>query len=178
MLKGKFSLNYEQLYREAQSSEVEVKLEDELYSFSRLLNEHYDFKLFLEDPRITQAYKKKCLAKLLPEGISDNFVLIVHMLIDHGREEMIEELSLDFTKRLAKEKGILFGRVRSVYKIPRELAHKLQQVMQKLTKSQVKLRYEIDGTILGGLAVHLINGEVWDVSLKHKLDDIRSAILK
>ena len=65
MLKGRFELNFEQVYLDGKNDQVEEQLEDELASFAELLRRHYEFKLFLEDPRIAAKYKKKCLRVVL-----------------------------------------------------------------------------------------------------------------
>ena len=176
MQSGKFHLNFEQIYLDAQSSSLEEKIEDELFSFAALIRGSYEFKLFMEDPRVSPDYKKEVLKKLSPPGISNIFLSVIHTLIDNGREELIEELSRDFTKRMFREKGILFGQVSSVVPVPEKLRLRLKSVLEKTKKCPVRLRFETDPELLGGLSVRLINGEVWDVSLKHKLDDLKAAI--
>lgn len=178
MQKRKFELNYEQIYLDAKSQGVEIRLEDELYSFAKLIEDNYDFKLFLEDSRIAADYKKKRLDEICPPGMTNNFFAVIHALIDHNREDLVKEISRSFTKMLFKDKGILFGQVSTVHEVPPELQERLRKVMEKIEKCPVKLRYSIDTNLLGGLCIKFINGEVWDVSLMHKLSDLKDAILK
>lgn len=177
MLKARFELNTEEIFLDAKKDGVSDQLEDELYCFSKLLLENYELKLFLEDPRIANDYKKKMLKKLFPEGISENFVAAVFLLIDKGREELVEELSSNITKMFFKEKGVLFGEVASVCPIPAKQQKKIESVMGELEKKTVRLRFGLDPEILGGMRISFINGEVWDISLAHKLTDIKAAIL-
>jgi len=177
MPRARFALDFERIYLEAAEAKLEEKLEDELASFARLMREHYAFKLFLEDSRIAVEYKKKMLAKLCPPGISANFLSIVHMLIDFGREDLVEDFSLRFTKRIYKDKGILFGEVTSVCAFGDKTKERLQKVLEEMRKSKIKLRYGIDPALLGGICIKFVNGEVLDISLKHKLNDLKAAIL-
>ncbi|MDD5382666.1 MAG: ATP synthase F1 subunit delta [Candidatus Margulisbacteria bacterium] len=178
MRRGKFELNYEQVYRDAKGQGAELQLEDELYSFSRLIREHYEFKLFLEDPRLAAEYKKGKLKELCPPGTTNNFFSVVTMLIDHGREELIEELSKNFTRRLFQDEGVLFGEVSSVAAVPVKAQARLQSIMSRVAGAPVKLRYNFDPELLGGLSVKFINGKMWDASLRRELADLRSAIVK
>ncbi len=177
MQRGRFEVNFEQVYLDAKSGQVEERLEDELASLAGLLNQHYEFKLFLEDPRIAADYKKKCIKNMCPDDLTPNFFSVINMLIDHGREELIDDLSRSFTKQLAKDKQIIFGQVSSVCPLPRGIRDKLAQRMKELESRPVRLRYSLDPDLLGGLCVKFVDGTVWDISLKHKLNDLKAAIL-
>ena len=177
MSRGRFELNIEQVFSDAKKTGVLEKLEDELYSFASLIDSHYEFKLFIEDPRIAASYKKKMLKKLCPPGISSDFVDLIEMLIDNGREELVSLLSSGITKRLFKEAGVLFGEVRTAVAVPEDLQQRLNKTMAGLEKKPVKLRYHVEESMLGGLVVSFINGEVWDVSLKHKLTELKDLVL-
>lgn len=178
MQRGQFELNYDQLYLDAKNAGAEERMEDELYSFTRLLRSNYDFKLFLEDPRIAANYKKEKVQQMCPPGITSNFLAVIFFLIEHGREEMLGELSRFFTRSLFKEKGMLFGEVESVCEIPAGSRERLNALMENLKGRPVKLRYSIDPELIGGLSVKFINGEIWDASIRHKLADLKAHILK
>lgn len=177
MQRGRFNVSYEQIYLDAKGYGIEEQLEEELYSFAKLVRDHFDFKLFLEDPRIAADYKKRRLKEICPAETSQYFFVAVHNLIDHGRADMLEDLSWNFTRDLFQDKGTMFGQVSSVCEIPPEMRERLLKVMGKEEGSPVKLRYELDPDLLGGLCVKLVNGDVWDVSLRHKLDDLKAVIL-
>lgn len=177
MQRSRFSINYNQIYEEAEAAGLVEQMEDELTSFGQVLNDNYEFKLFFEDPRISADYKKKVFKKICPDKISRQFVAVVHMLIDLGREELVPDLAREFTVRLYKDLGILFGVVRSPLPITDNFKKPLLEAMTKLKKTQVRLRYFVDPSLLGGLSIRLVTGEVWDLSLKHKLEDIKAAIL-
>ena len=177
MLKSRFELNFEQVYLDAKGDGVAERLEDELASFAELLRQHYDFKLFLEDPRVPAQDKKKYFKKLCPSGVTKNFVALVELLVDHGREELISGLSDSFTKELARDQKIIFGRVASVCALPAKTRKKLEQVVSQWQQSPVRLRYDLEPELLGGLRLKFISGKVWDLSLKYKLNSFKEAIL-
>ncbi len=178
MQRGRFELNFDQLFLDAKSAGLEERMEDELYSFAKLLRDHYAFKLFLEDPRIAAAYKREKVQKICPPGVTSNFVAVIFFLIEHGREEVVGELSRYFTRSLFKEKGILFGEVESVCEIPSGSRERLNALMENLKRRPVKLRYGINPDLIGGFSIKFINGEMWDASIRHKLADLKAYILK
>ncbi|OGC21523.1 ATP synthase F1 subunit delta [candidate division WOR-1 bacterium RIFOXYB2_FULL_42_35] len=177
MLRGRFELNFEQIYLDAKADKIEGQLEDELASFADLLAQHYDFKLFLEDPRIAADYKKKCLIDLCPKNMTRNFFSVINGLIDNGREELINELAKTFTKQLAKDKKMVFGLVTSVCQLPVAVKKKLEQDIKNWKACPVVLRYRLDSELLGGLCIKFIDGMVLDISLKHKLNNLKEVIL-
>jgi F-type H+-transporting ATPase subunit delta len=176
MLRGKFELNIEQSYLDAKLSGTETQLEDEFFSFYKLLRDSYEFKLFLEDPRISAEYKMKCVREMCPDGISAEFLSTIFMLIENGREELVEEISKGLTKRLSKEKNVMYGEVFTVAEVPQKMRAGLQKAMQRVYRTAVVLRYSIEPQVLGGVCVKLVNGEAWDLSLKHKLEDLRATM--
>lgn len=176
MQKGNFSLNLDQIYGEAKMAGRDAQLEDEFFSFYKLLRDNHEFKLFLEDPRIAAEYKKTCVKKMCPENISQEFLSTVFTLIENGREELVEEISKDFTKRLSKDKHVVPGEVMSVVEIPQNMRSSLERAMRKTVKEDVLLRYSTEPDMLGGISVRLLTGEVWDLSIKHLFDGLRSAI--
>ena len=176
MQREKFELNIEQIYLDAKLSGIEMQLEDEFFSFFKLLRDNYEFKLFLEDPRISAEYKMRCVKEMCPHGISSDFLSTIFMLIENGREELVEDISKGFTKRLSKEKDMMYGEVFTVVEMPQKMRAGLQKAMEKIYHTRVVLRYSIDPQVLGGICVRLVNGEAWDLSLKHKLEDLRATI--
>lgn len=177
MPSARFELNIDQVFLAAKKAGTVEKLEDELYSFAKLIDDHYEFKIFLEDPRISADYKKKILKKICPAGITADFVDLIEMLIDNGREELVALLAKGITKRLFKESGVLLGEVITAVAMPCELEEKSRKIMEKLTGRPVKLRNIVNISLLGGVSVRFINGEVWDVSLKHRLAELREKVL-
>jgi len=178
MQKGRLDLDYEIVYREAQIAGIEDQFEDELYSFSRLIQNNYEFKLFLEDPRISADYKKTCVRRICPAGMSSLFFANINWLIDQGREELVESLAKSVTKKLFQEKDILFGEVFSVCELNDKYRKKVSRAMEKVEGKTVNLRFNIDSQLVGGLAVRFINGEVWDISLKHRLEELKASIIE
>ena len=176
MQRGKFELSQEQIYLDGKFSGTETQLEDEFFSFYKLLRDNYEFKLFLEDPRISAEYKMKCVREMCPDGISAEFLSTIFMLIENGREELVEEISKGFTKRLSKEKNVMYGEVFTVAEVPQKMRAALQKAMERTYRTPVVLRYSIEPSVLGGICVKLVNGEAWDLSLKHKLEELRASI--
>ena len=107
MRSAKADLHFESVYLEAKAAGREPALEDELFCFAKLLRDNYDFKLFLEDPRVSADYKKKCIDEITPPGVSPDFIALLHALIDRGREELVEEISRSFTRWLSKDRNKL-----------------------------------------------------------------------
>ncbi|MFH1542787.1 MAG: ATP synthase F1 subunit delta [bacterium] len=178
MSRSNFGFNIEQFFNEAKNDQVEEQFEDELGSFSDLVGQHYDLKFFLEDPRIAAEVKKQRLEELCPPNISRNFLRLVFFLIDNGREELIEEASLGLTKLVAQEKEIMFGRVSSFFPLSEKQKAALIKSMSAIEKMPVRLRYVIDGSLLGGFNVRFINGRVWDTSIKYRLNNLKEELLR
>jgi len=175
---SKFKLEQNKFFAAAKKAGVAARLEDELYWFARLLRENYDLKLFLEDARLSAAYKKKRLAEILPAHLSQNFRELVDNLINAGRREMFTAVAREFSRRLSQETGLVIGEVLSAAPLTKGNRQAVEKVMSKIKKAPVLFRYRLVPTLLGGICVNLSDGEVWNVSLDYKLGELKEALVK
>lgn len=173
MLSERFSLHIPELYQEAKTLQMESQLEDELSSFANLLKKHYELKLFFEEPRIGPEYKKKVLRQLCPPKMSNKFYVLMDKLIDNDREDLVEEVAYNFAKVYSKDKGVLFGQVYSVVPMQKKQQEKIKDLMGK----NYILRFAQDPSLLAGVFMKFINGDIIDISLKHRLEEMEREII-
>jgi len=161
-----------QAYKKAVAQGVEEKAAEELGGFSKLLRDHYELKLFLEDQKISAEYKKKKLAQMFTPSTSRFFIDLLGGLVDSGHISRIPSLAIGFMKKLLQEKGILAGEVESGKEISPAKREKLRNLMDKMTGKKTILRYSIKPALLGGICVRFIDGTIWDASLQSKLHQL------
>ncbi|MBI5399964.1 F0F1 ATP synthase subunit delta [Candidatus Saganbacteria bacterium] len=173
-----YKFNQRRLYTAAQKDNAAGQLEDELYWFARLLRENYDLKLFMEDARYNAAHRKARLSQLFPPGLTKNFLALINGLIDCGKKISLEAAALNFARDLNRDTGLVIGEVFSAVALAEESRREVERVMSALKRAKVRLRYRLAPDILGGVCVKLVNGEVWNVSLDYKLQNLEKALLK
>jgi ATP synthase F1 delta subunit len=169
--------NFNFLYRKAAAQKLEEQVAEELGAFAQLLQDCYALKLFLEDIRINNDYKKKKLASILPSTTSRFFRELVNSLIDHGLVGRVPVLAAGFLKILLREKDILTGKVESAVEIGPKKRQALQSLMDKVTGKKTILHYSIKPSVLGGVRVQFVDGTLWDASLDNKLRQMYLAVV-
>lgn len=170
--------NYNKLYEMAEKNGLARQLEKELYLFKNFLSSHYEFQVFLEDPRVAVDYKKKMLRKLMPKEYSGIFFAAIDLLIEKGREDTILQLSEGFTEKvfsLVKEK---FVEVVSVVPLSEEMMERLSKSIEKVEKCKIHLRNRVDNKIVGGLVINIFPDRVFNLSLSKRINDLKKMMQK
>lgn len=142
-----------------------------------LTRESHDFLLFLRSPVINKEKKKRILADLLKNNVSDisyNFILL---LISKSRENILPEIIQQFYQLRDERLGIENATVRAATPFTKEQEKQLLEHLRHLTKKQVRLHYVIDKGLTGGFAVQ-IGDTVWDGSIAHQLEILRERFIE
>lgn len=178
MKNTKISIRAERLFAEAEKTGQLERFEEDLYSFTELLDKNYRLKLFLEDPRLLPEIKKQALDELLPDNASGLFVGLLHFLIEKGREDQAAVFSKEITRLMAKKKNIYSASLKTAGPVSREQIDKITNFCSRMINKIVVLRPKIDKNILGGFVVSFFDGKVLDFSLRYKLGQLKRQMIR
>ena len=142
----------------------------------RLLNEHPDFRRFLETPRINAEAKKamvrKVLGDVLPKKLT-NFLLVV---IDKRRQRLLQSIAIQFHLLVDEHQNRTHVEVTVARQLDddavAELARRLTQILGKEAIPHVQVRPHV----LGGVVVRT-GDTIYDGSLRRRLEDMRKQML-
>lgn len=154
----------------------EMKVVDEITSDVKLLGTAISgsrqLKLFLASPIVNHDRKKSVVNELFRSKIGDLVYRFVILLIDKGREELIEEIVVQYQSLLDDMMGIVRADVRGAYQFdPGELAN-IEMRLTKVTKRKVHAAFSVDPKLIGGF-IAKIGDTVYDGSLRRQLELLR-----
>lgn len=143
--------------------------------FVTLLNQEDDFRLLLTSPKISLENKKDLIKKSF-KNVDDNFIYFVFVLLDNGRIENIKSI-YDLFINLYNEANMIKNIVvLSSLKLEDKEFKELKKSLEKYyTGYQVIINNKIDSSIIGGYHI-LVNGLSIDLSVKHKIDSLKSTL--
>lgn len=152
---------------------------DELYEELKvvvdILNQNQEFFGILKSPLIGKGEKKTLLSNVFAENLSNETFNFLKILIDKNRISCINQIEDIYKKLLNEKNNIIEGTVISAISLNENEMKDLEiKLSQKYSKT-VKLKNEIDKSILGGLLVRLGNEEI-DGTVKNRLTKMKEQL--
>ena len=155
------------LFSVARKAGQEEKIRKALKSLEDALKEN-DFQKIIYHRLIPPEQKEQLLQALLPNPspIVKNFLRVV---LSRGRERALIPIAQEYDKILDKIAGIKRIEVSTAYELPPEQKEEVEREMAKLAGARVRLIWQVNPSLLGGLSIRL-NDRVVDASVKKRLE--------
>lgn len=109
-----------------------------------------------------------CLASCRPEPEIERLVTV---LAENNRLDCLKPVLQVFVDKYYRSAGIKLGHLRSVVKSP-ALEEKLKEIVREATGCELKLKTEIDPTIIGGF-IFVVDDMMLDASVSRQIEIIR-----
>lgn len=169
--------NYaEALFASAMKHDAVEEFAEAIETVAVLLDEHPDFRLLLETPRVDEEEKKRVIREVFEGRLPAQVVNFVQVTIDKRRQRVL--------RAIAREYGTLvdehFDRAHVDVSVARpmddatlqDITHRLTAMLGKTAIPHVRVKPEL----LGGIVVR--SGDtIYDGSLRHRLERMRRQIL-
>ena len=149
----------------------------ELLQWSAIISANADLHDILSNPAIPRTQKEKVLESLIektrPSKTTSNFLRV---LLRNGRLTEVSAINERFAAELEERSGIVSAEVVSARELPANERSELQARLEKLTGKQIKLNFNIDQNIIGGVVTR-IGSTVYDGSVKTRLENLRNQLI-
>ena len=160
-----------------ENSELD-KVEDEMKSLNKLLNESSDFKDIILNPIIRKEDKQKVIFAIADRN---NFSKILKKFIGFiaikNRLFFLDKIIDSFLNLVSNKKGELKARLISSKKLSIEEQKKIQNELSKDFKSTLSIDYQYDPNLIAGLIIQ-VGSIMVDSSIKTKLKKLEKNMLE
>ena len=166
------------LYELANESNVIQKIEENSNGLLKLISKNKDFKDLIKDPTVSQEDLNKVINK-----ISENFNLellfknFLNFLISKRRFFFVEQILKKFNEICSEKRGELKAEISSAKELTQNEINKIKDELSNNFKSKVKLSYNHDKSLIGGLVVQ-VGSTMIDTSIKNKLQQIENRMIE
>ena len=166
------------LYELASEASVITKVEENSNSFLELISNSKDFRNLIKDPTLSQEILKNVMNK-----ISENFNLetlfknFLNFLILKRRFFYIQQILISFNEICSEKKGELKAEIKSAKDLSQQEINKITEELSNTFKSKIKLNYNHDESLIGGLVVQ-VGSTMIDTSIKSKLQQIENRMIE
>ena len=166
------------LYELASESNTLSKIEENSHAFLKLISNSKDFNNFIKDPTVTRDSLNQVVEK-----ITDNFSLeilfknFLSFLISKRRFFYVKQILKNFNEICSEKRGELKAEIKSAKNLTQDEINKITQELSENFKSEIKLNYTHDQSLIGGLVVQ-IGSTMIDTSIKKKLQQLETKMIE
>ena len=156
--------------------ELEEALSD-LGEFVAALHESEELRLFFYGGQVPERQKRRAIDGLT-EGMKTTTTNFLKVLVDNGREEILEEVLGRYEQLVKEHLGrIEVGVTTAVELSPDQLERLKERLEGTLEGKEVVLETNVDPELIGG-AVFRFGGRMMDGSIRGRLESLREGMLE
>ena len=160
-----------------ESSELD-KVEDEMKSLNKLLNECSDFKEIISSPTVAKEDKRNVIFAIADQNnFSQVFKKFLGFVAIKNRLFFLSKIIESFLNLVSNNKGELRAKLISSKELSVEEQKKIQNELSKDFKSVLNIDYEYDPDLISGLIIQ-VGSVMIDTSIKNKLKKIEKNMLE
>lgn len=163
------------IFEVARAEEVLDEVEDELFRFSRLLDQQGELRMALTDSTRPPEQRQQMIEELLDGKVSAPTLMLVGFVVGSGRAAQLSEIVASLLNRVASEKRRVVAEVTSAVPLDEDQRQRLAAALSSATDKEVDLHVMIDPSILGGL-VAKVGDQLIDGSIIGRLARMREQI--
>ena len=166
------------LYELSNESNLLVEVEENSIAFLDLIFKSKDFNTLIKDPTVN----REVLTKIV-DSISKNFKLetlfknFISFLITKRRFFYVEQILKSFIEICSEKRGELKAEIKSAKELTKDEINKITEELSTNFKSKIKLNYNHDKSLIGGLVVQ-VGSTMIDTSIKKKLQQIETRMIE
>ena len=150
--------------------------QEELKSINKLFIENPEFIDVLSSAFISLEEKEKMLDKAF-KGATTEIVSLFKLMCKNHRQRYILDTCHAFNSLCNEYREVKEGLIYSTERLSEELLNTITKKISEVEGIEVELYNIIDPTLIGGVRV-VIDGHIYDGSIKNKLAKMKQSLLK
>ncbi len=153
------------------------EVREELAAWDALVRSNAELLEVFRHPAITFEQKRDVLEELIrrtrPRPTTANFLKV---LLQNHRLAELSEVSAQFGQELDRRSNVVTAQVTTARPLPPDAQEALRAKLGKLTGSTVRLKFEVDEGLIGGVVTR-IGSTLYDGSVRGRLQQIKQRMV-
>ncbi|MDA8292293.1 MAG: ATP synthase F1 subunit delta [Actinomycetota bacterium] len=151
------------------------RVEDELFSLARLLDEHGDLRRVLADPNVEYVRRSEVLGDLLASRVTRATLRLARYVLRAGRTRDLVGTFEWLVEVAARERGRRVAEVRSAVALDEGERDRLASALGRLVDRVVEVRVLVDPSVVGGILVS-VGDLVIDGTVRLRFERLRDQL--
>jgi F-type H+-transporting ATPase subunit delta len=148
------------------------RVEDELFAFSKAVEQNRELGQALTDPALPSENKKAVVAELLGDRAHPVTENLVGFVIESGRARELGGIVERLATVAAERRQEALAEVRSAVPLSDDQRERLREALSRATGRPVEVKVVVDPSVVGGIAAR-IGDEIFDGTVARRLADAR-----
>jgi F-type H+-transporting ATPase subunit delta len=149
----------------------------ELGEFVEVLHDSEQLRLFFYGGQIPERQKRRALDGLT-EGMKTSTTNFLKVLVDNGREEILEEVLARYEELVKEHLGRIEVEVTTAVELSEDQRNRLKERLAEVLEGrEIILETNVDPGLVGG-AVFRYGGRMMDGSIRGRLESLREGMLE
>ena len=166
------------LYELASEASLLVQIEENSSAFLTLISNNEEFDNLIKDPTVSQDVLINIINKVSENSkLEVLFKNFVSFLITKRRFFYVEQILRSFIEICSEKRGELKAEIKSAKQLTQDEINKITEELSNNFNSKIKLKYEHDQSLIGGLVVQ-VGSTMIDTSIKNKLQQIENRMVE
>jgi F-type H+-transporting ATPase subunit delta len=167
----------EALFEAAREREELEEVLSDLGEFVEALHDSEELRLFFYGGQIPERQKRRALDGLT-EGMKTSTTNFLKVLVDNGREEILEEVLARYEDLVKEHLGKIEVEVTTAVELSEEQCDRLEERLRDVLEGrEIILEANVDPDLVGG-AVFRYGGRMMDGSIRGRLESLREGMLE
>ncbi|QEK13219.1 F0F1 ATP synthase subunit delta [Crassaminicella thermophila] len=150
------------------------KIKEELTFVLETFKKYPEFYQLYNTPQINKEEKKKVIEEVFKDKVSIELMNFLKILIDKRRTKAFEGIVNKYGRLANDHNNIVEGTVVTVVPLKDEDKLKIENKLSAMTGKKIKLKNEIDPSIIGGILVR-IGDKVIDGTIQNRLNELQKS---
>jgi F-type H+-transporting ATPase subunit delta len=167
----------EALFEAAREREELEEVLSDLGEFVDALHDSEELRLFFYGGQIPERQKRRALDGL-SEGMKTSTTNFLKVLVDNGREEILEEVLVRYEELVKEHLGKIEVEVTTAVELSEEQRDRLKERLRDVLEGrEIILEANVNPDLIGG-AVFRYGGRMMDGSIRGRLESLREGMLE
>lgn len=167
----------EALFEAATEAGAVEPVRRDLGAFIDALTDSRELRSFFLLDEDMSADDKRRVVMDLTEGGDARFRNFLKLVVDKGREPVVEEVGRIYNDLVERAAGVLKVELTTAMPLPDAVGDELKESLETSLGKIVQITYKVDDSIIGGVRLR-VGDRVADASLRHKFEQLRSRLVK
>ncbi len=174
----KLIINYEKLFELANERHEVAILENNLFNLYQLTRTNISIRRLLYNKILSPDQKLQQLQKLFGFNASKLFYELIYLLLTKNQIFSIYSVYSHFSNIVKEKLNMIIIQAISPILLSIENKKALKNILEITLNKKIILKNFVDPTLLGGLILKLPDGQIFDLSFKRNLENLKYYILE
>ena len=153
-----------------------LETQEEIKELIKILKDNPDYILILKNKSMNIAKRIELMEEAFVK-VDEDIVNLIKIVITNDRSEYLLDIFQDFSSMVNEYRHISEGLLYSSEPLSEAEINKIESSVSEKENHPVSLKNIIDPSLIGGVKV-VINGHIYDGSIKHHIEQMKNALLK